>query len=66
VLEKLRQGLGADGGAGLDPEATLRLAEAIRLLGLRYGPAALDHCTRMMEGVRRLLDEATGTEEARP
>lgn len=66
VLEKLRQGLGADGGAGFDPEATLRLAEAIRLLGLRYGPAALDHCTRMMEGVRRLLDEATGTEEARP
>jgi hypothetical protein len=67
VLEELRQGLGADGGSGPDADSTLRLAEAIRVLGLRYGPPALEHCTRLVSDVRRLLDEATGAPgEARP
>jgi ActR/RegA family two-component response regulator len=63
VLEQLKQGLsGAIGDAG----ESLRLAEAVRVLALRHGPAAVQHCTAMVESLRRLLDEAAGAGEARP
>jgi ActR/RegA family two-component response regulator len=62
VLERLRQGWA--GGDAADAAETVKLAEAVRVLGLRYGPGAVRHCTRLIEGVRALLDEATG--EARP
>jgi ActR/RegA family two-component response regulator len=66
VLEQLQAGL--RGGAGaIDAAPTLRLAEAIRVLALRYGSRAVDHCTRMVEGLRGLLDEVAGVgEEPRP
>jgi ActR/RegA family two-component response regulator len=66
VLEQLQAGL--RGGPGvMEPSATLRLAEAIRLLAVRYGPRAVEHCTRLVEDLRRLLDEVAGIgEEPRP
>jgi hypothetical protein len=63
VLERLKEGLGGDGTA---PGETLRLAEAVRVLAVRHGPAAVRHCAEMAEGLRRLLDEAAGAGEARP
>jgi ActR/RegA family two-component response regulator len=62
VLEPLRQGW--PGGEGVEPDEAVRLAEAVRVLGLRYGPSAVRHCTRLIEGVRQLLDEAAGGLEA--
>jgi hypothetical protein len=59
VLEQLREGLDSDGDA-VDAGATLRLAEAIRVLAVRHGPSAVTHCIRLVEGVRQLLDEMTG------
>jgi hypothetical protein len=62
VLQQLRQGWA--GGDAADAEETVRLAEAVRVLRLRYGPAAVRHCTRLIESVRALLEEVSG--EARP
>jgi hypothetical protein len=61
VLEQLREGLSAAPGAGVSPEDSLRLAEAIRVLALRYGPPAVQHCVRLVEGVRALLDDVAGS-----
>jgi hypothetical protein len=38
---------------------TLRLVEAIRVLALSHGPAAVRHCIRLVESVRELLDSIT-------
>jgi ActR/RegA family two-component response regulator len=65
VLDRLREGLGEPAG-GVDAAETVRLAEAIRVLALRHGPAAVGHCVRMVESLRALMDEATGVGEARP
>jgi ActR/RegA family two-component response regulator len=59
VLEQLREGLDA-GSEAMDAEATLRLAEAIRVLAVRHGPSAVNHCIRLVESLRQLLDEMTG------
>jgi two-component system, NtrC family, nitrogen regulation response regulator NtrX len=59
VLEQLREGL-HDGAAPVDADATLRLAEAIRVLAVRYGPSAVTHCIGLVESLRQLLDEMTG------
>jgi two-component system nitrogen regulation response regulator NtrX len=64
VLAELKRGLGHNPDAALDAGATLRLAEAIRVLALRYGPKAVEHCTCLVESVRALLDETAGAEEA--
>jgi hypothetical protein len=66
VLAQLQAGLRDDAVGAIDAEATLRLAEGIRVLAVRYGPAAVRHCTRLVEGLRALLDEVSGVEEARP
>jgi DNA-binding NarL/FixJ family response regulator len=66
VLQRVREGLRAGPEAPIDSEDTLRLAEAIRVLAVRHGPAAVRHCVALVEGVRCLLDEATGAGEARP
>ena len=58
VLEQLRSGL-----PGPDAATTVRLAEAIRVLAIRYGPAAVAHCLRLIEDLRKLLDEVSGTGE---
>jgi ActR/RegA family two-component response regulator len=60
VLDRLREGWSGDASGGLDSAATLRLAEAVRVLALRHGPRAVEHCTALVESVRRLLDEAAG------
>jgi DNA-binding response OmpR family regulator len=66
VLDRLREGLRAGTGSAVAADETLRLAEAIRVLALRHGPAAVAHCVRLVDNVRDLLDAVTGTGEARP
>jgi two-component system nitrogen regulation response regulator NtrX len=61
VLDSLRAGLGENANAIVDPETSLRLAEAIRALAVRHGPAAVTHCVRVIESVKTLLDETAGS-----
>jgi ActR/RegA family two-component response regulator len=61
VLARLREGLGADVDAVADPDTTLRLVEAVRALALKHGPGAVDHCVRVVNDLRTLLDQITGT-----
>lgn len=61
VMQRLKEGLGADTNAVADPDTTLRLVEAVRALALRHGPGAVEHCVRVVKDVRKLLDEITGT-----
>jgi two-component system nitrogen regulation response regulator NtrX len=57
VLQSVRERLH---DAAVDAEATLRLAEAIRVLAVRHGPPAVGHCLRLVESLRQLLDEMSG------
>lgn len=59
VLDQLREGLRATPGRDFDPDLTLRLAEAIRVLTLKHGAPALKHCIHLVEDLRALLDEVT-------
>jgi len=59
VLQRLREGLD-EGGAAVDADATLQLAESIRVLAVRHGSSAVHHCIRLVESLRQLLDEMTG------
>ncbi|MBM4072417.1 MAG: response regulator [Planctomycetes bacterium] len=59
VLERLRTGLSATLPGSVPPEDSLRLAEAVRELALRHGPAAVQHCTVIVENLRNLLDKLT-------
>jgi two-component system nitrogen regulation response regulator NtrX len=61
VMASLREGLGSDVNAIADADATLKLVEAVRALAVRHGPEAVDHCTRMVNDLRKLLDGITGT-----
>jgi CheY-like chemotaxis protein len=61
VMERLRQGLDSDANAVVDADTTLKLVEAVRGLAVRHGPAAVEHCSRMVNDLRRLLDGLTGT-----
>jgi ActR/RegA family two-component response regulator len=61
VMERLREGLSTAPAPAADADETLRLAEAVRVLALRHGPAAVRHCTRLVDEMRALLDEITGT-----
>ncbi len=63
VMDRLRQGLDADANAVIDADTTLKLVEAVRELAVRHGPPAVQHCVRMVNEVRHLLDAATGTNE---
>jgi two-component system, NtrC family, nitrogen regulation response regulator NtrX len=65
VLETLREGLGANPDAAVDADEAVRLAEAVRVLAVRHGPAAVRHCIRLVESLRALLDDLTSTGEAR-
>ncbi len=56
VLDRLREGLSAAAVAD-----SLPLLEAVRVLALRHGAPAIDHCTRLIESLRTLLDTLTGT-----
>jgi two-component system, NtrC family, nitrogen regulation response regulator NtrX len=57
VMESIREGLGSDANAVADPDTTLRLVEAVRSLAVRHGSAAVNHCTRMVTDLHKLLDE---------
>jgi two-component system, NtrC family, nitrogen regulation response regulator NtrX len=59
VMDKLRQGLSQTVEPAVDSETSLRLAEAVRVLALRHGPAAVQHCIRLVEDLRELLDAVT-------
>ncbi|MGH7222308.1 MAG: response regulator, partial [Gemmataceae bacterium] len=58
VLQRLREGL-HESGEAMDADATLRLAESIRVLAVRHGSSAVQHCIRLVESLRQLLDEMT-------
>ena len=60
VMDRLKEGLNASGNALVDADTSIRLAEGVRVLALRHGPAAVRHCIRMVESLREVLDEATG------
>jgi ActR/RegA family two-component response regulator len=64
VMEKLREGLSASSIGSLDADESLRLMEAVRVLAIRHGPAAVRHCTSLVENLRALLDTVTETGEA--
>lgn len=61
VMEQLRETLNANPGATVDAAETLKLAEAVRVLAVRHGPAAVRHCTRLVESVREMLDSVVGS-----
>jgi ActR/RegA family two-component response regulator len=56
VLDQLRQGLTTAAGDPAVAKASVELAEAIRVLGVKHGPPALRHCLRLVDDVRALLD----------
>ena len=60
VMDRLREGLHASLGAPAPADETLRLIEAIRVLALRHGPPAVQHCIRLVESLRGLLDAVAG------
>jgi ActR/RegA family two-component response regulator len=66
VMGHLHESLTGPGAHAISADDTLRLAEAVRVLALKHGPAAVHHCTEMVEGLRRLLDGLTGEEETGP
>ncbi|MFO0811038.1 MAG: response regulator [Gemmataceae bacterium] len=53
VLESIR---GSLGGSVVESTAALRLAEAVREMAARYGEPAVEHCIRVVESARNLLD----------
>jgi ActR/RegA family two-component response regulator len=66
VLEQLQESLAVPGPHPVAPDDALRLAEAVRVLALRHGPAAVAHCLRVIEGLRDLLDSLADAGEAAP
>ena len=65
ILDRLREGLASVSTSVADANETLHLVEAIRVLTLRHGPAAVEHCIRHVESLRQMLDAITGTGEVR-
>jgi ActR/RegA family two-component response regulator len=60
VMEQLRQTLSVSALDGAQAEQSLALAEAIRVLGVKHGPAALEHCAQLIKCVTTLLDRTSG------
>jgi len=60
AMERLREGLGSDANAVADGDTTLKLIEAVRALAVKHGPAAVDHCVKLVTDLRNLLDAVTG------
>jgi ActR/RegA family two-component response regulator len=61
VMDQLREGLRTTADLPLPADDMVRLAEAIRLLAVRHGASALQHCLRLVEELRKLLDAVTGS-----
>ncbi len=62
VMDRLKEGLAGDSQAIADPDTTLRLVEAVRSLAVRHGPSAVEHCVRVVNDLRKLLDGITGVD----
>ena len=62
VLDSLKESLSASPGALVEPEETVKLAEAIRVLALRHGAPAVRHCLTLVQNLRILLDKVSGQE----
>lgn len=60
VMDRLKAGLDDSAGAIVDADTSLRLAEAVRELAVRHGPAAVRHCVQLVRNVKDLLDETAG------
>ena len=43
------------------PQDFYALCMVVFMLGLKHGSAALEHCVRLVESVRQLLDETIGS-----
>jgi hypothetical protein len=59
VLDSLKEGLTTAGNSPAEAEETVKLAEAIRVLALRHGTPALNHCLTLIQNLRGLLDQVT-------
>jgi two-component system, NtrC family, nitrogen regulation response regulator NtrX len=59
VIQHLQEGLSTSLGDRAGAEQSVRLAEAIRVLALKHGAPALEHCLRLVEQLRALLDQVT-------
>lgn len=60
VMDRLRAGLDDNANALIDADSSLKLAEAVRDLARRHGPAAVRHCVQLIQSVRTMLDETVG------
>jgi hypothetical protein len=60
ILDQLREGLRTTGSTAADSRNSVELAEAIRVLAVRHGAPAVQHCIRLVESLRQLLDEIAG------
>jgi ActR/RegA family two-component response regulator len=60
AMERLRVGLATDANSMAEAEISLRIVEAARALAVRHGPAAVDHCVKMIENLHQLLDSVGG------
>jgi two-component system, NtrC family, nitrogen regulation response regulator NtrX len=63
VLEQFRQSLSDTPTASVAAEESVRLAEAVRRLAVNHGRPAVEHCIRLVESLRGLLDSVTGSGE---
>jgi ActR/RegA family two-component response regulator len=55
VLDTVQAGLAKGGLSAAESSAVLQLSEAVRALAVKYGPAAIDHCLRIVRSVDALL-----------
>jgi DNA-binding NarL/FixJ family response regulator len=63
VLDTLKEGLSASHASLVEPDETVKLAEAIRVLALRHGASAVRHCLVLIQNLRGLLDIVSGMEK---
>jgi two-component system, NtrC family, nitrogen regulation response regulator NtrX len=57
VLETLRENLATARAPAVEADAALRLAEAVRVLAVRHGKPAVEHCVRVVESLREMLSQ---------
>jgi len=62
VLEQIKAGLRTSPGDREAAQLSLELAEAIRVLALRHGRPALDHCLTLVRNLDKLLNQLTRDE----
>jgi two-component system, NtrC family, nitrogen regulation response regulator NtrX len=58
VLDTVRASFASTGMSPHESDAVLRLAEAVRALAVKHGPAAVEHCLRVVKSVQDMLDDA--------